>query len=75
MKTLAKAVRLRLFDGWLEEAAGGGGGHRRSPSSGDPKILGRVNGFPLELRVWRRRPRVAEAVYHPSGVWVAVRVL
>jgi len=75
METSAKRGHLRIFDDRFGEAGGPGGGSPLGSPTGCPKILGRVNGFPLELRVWRRRPRVAEAVYHPSGVWVAVRVL
>ena len=75
METSAKRGHLRIFDDQIGEASGPGGGGATGFPTGCPKILGRVNGFPLELRVWRRRPRVAEAVYHPSGVWVAVRVL
>jgi hypothetical protein len=60
--------RLRLF--------GGGGEVGPDPADGRPKIIGRCNGYPLELRAWPRRPAgVADAVWHPAGVWVSVRVL
>lgn len=50
---------------------------RRKPGDeGWPKVIGRSNGWPLEVRVWHQRPRgVADAVYHPSGCWLTVRIL
>lgn len=46
------------------------------PGDGSPSILGRLQGWPLELRVWPTRPRDwPDAVRHPSGAWVAVRLL
>lgn len=43
---------------------------------GYPKVIGRSNGYPLEVRVWHSRPvGIADAVYHPSGCWLTVRVL
>lgn len=45
-------------------------------SDGRPAVVCRVDGWPLEARVWHHRPAgVPEAVYHPSGVWLAVRLL
>lgn len=49
---------------------------RPGPADGSPKVLGRLQGWPLELRIWPRRPAgEPDAVYHPSGVWAAVRLL
>lgn len=53
---------------------GGESGPLGPPDDGSPHILGRCDGWPLELRVWRRRPDEPDAVWHPSGVWVSVRV-
>lgn len=45
-------------------------------SDGVPLVVARANGWPLELRVWRGWPRgVADAIRHPSGIWVALRAL
>lgn len=78
-----KPVGLRLFDGWPLDPPDSHGGARgpvvaRAPSDsgGDPKVIGRVSGYPLEARVWRSRPAAtSEAIWHPAGIWLAVRLL
>lgn len=62
---------LRIFDGWdLGRTA------PTPESEGHPKVIGRANGWPLEARVWRSRPPgVSDAIWHPTGIWLAVRVL
>jgi hypothetical protein len=43
---------------------------------GHPSCQFRAQGFPLEVRVWKRRPPPGiRAVRHPSGVWLAIRTV
>lgn len=54
------------------------GGPRKWDRSdyGHPSVIGRLDGRPVELRVWRTSPpRCGSAIYHPSGIWVCARVL
>lgn len=60
---------LRLF--------GGSGGVVPGPPDGRAAIYGRLGGHTIVVRVWHRRPKgpdAADAAYHPSGVWLSVRV-
>lgn len=69
---------LRVPDGADLHLFGADGGGDAAPPSDDgaPAVVARVNGCPLELRAWRDWPRgVAEAIRHPSGIWVALRLL
>ena len=62
--------RLRLFVG-----DGNGRGAERPRAvvdDGRPTLIGRINGYPLAVRVWPHRPGRADAIYHPSGVWIWV---
>lgn len=51
---------------------------RATTEAGDgrPRVIGRANGWPLEVRVWTSRPAdEPDAIYHESGTWVSVRLL
>ena len=49
--------------------------HWRTPDDGSPSCQWSIDRHPIEVRVWHREPDGYEAVRHPSGVWMAIRVL
>jgi hypothetical protein len=68
----ARTPNLRLVRGGGREAAAAW----RPEDYGHPSVQHRCDGHPVEIRIWTRRPeRVAEAVYHPAGVWICLRVV
>jgi hypothetical protein len=52
----------------------------REPASESPAVVWRINGYRASLLVWtpdewaRMDARPADAQYHPSGVWCALRM-
>jgi hypothetical protein len=49
---------------------------RTAADYGSPSCQFRFDGRPLELRIWPDRPPPGiEAVLHPSGVWVMIRIV
>ena len=63
----------------LVRAGGSHGRQRRDYNEtdyGSPSCQFRVEGEPIELRIWLEPPPPGTAaVLHPSGVWVAMRVV
>ncbi len=50
-----------------------------SPDSDDPppstsSVVATFGGWALEMTIWDRKPPDADAVFHDSGCWVALRV-
>jgi hypothetical protein len=76
---------LRVVGGGVDDPAPLGGDVRHRPRSrrdyteadyGHPSCQFKLAGSPVELRIWPAPPPPGvSAVLHPSGVWVAMRVV